>query len=69
MLDRGLLGRTLDAGLALEIEDAGADASGEEGEYHTVVTDGPIFSEPLHLDVKGQVLRDGYWFLDISSKM
>jgi len=46
--------------------EAGIDASGEEGEYHTVVTDGTIFSFPIYLKKKEKVFRDGYWFLDVS---
>ncbi|GGO33747.1 adenine nucleotide alpha hydrolase [Deinococcus humi] len=44
-----LLGRTLDAGVVAEIESLGADACGENGEYHTVLVDGPDFARPLNL--------------------
>ena len=44
-----LLGRTLDAPLIREIERLGADACGENGEYHTVLVDGPDFARPLRL--------------------
>ncbi len=44
-----LLGRALDAGLVAEIEGLGADACGENGEYHTVLVDGPDFAQPLSL--------------------
>ena len=67
-LDKTFLGRTLDAVTAREIEDAGIDPSGENGEYHTVVTDGPFFSSPIHLDTKKPILRDGYWFLETCAK-
>ena len=66
VLDRRFLGKTLDLETIEEMEESGIDPSGEEGEYHTVVTDGPIFSEPLQLENKEQVLRNGYWFLDVS---
>jgi len=66
VLDKSFLGRTLDERLILEFESLGIDASGEEGEFHTVVTDGPIFSFPVDLEFKGQVLHDGYWFQDVS---
>jgi len=61
-----LLGRRLDGELTAEIESAGADACGENGEYHTVVVDGPLFSRPLELVAGERVLRDGYWFLDMN---
>ncbi len=48
-LPAALLGRTLDAALIREIERLGADACGENGEYHTVLTDGPDFMRPLRL--------------------
>lgn len=63
-LDSGFLGRTLDHDLAREFEQIGIDLCGEEGEYHTVVVDGPIFAEPVRLIVGEPVLYDGYWFLD-----
>ncbi|GHF39541.1 uncharacterized protein (TIGR00290 family) [Deinococcus metalli] len=45
----GLLGRELDAALVREIEALGADACGENGEYHTVLVDGPDFTRALSL--------------------
>ena len=66
VLDRTLLGRRLDRSLVDELVAAGVDASGEKGEYHTVVTDGPIFQRPLRIVNGESVLRDGYWFLDVT---
>ncbi len=47
-------GRTLDADTLSELqqlaEREGFDACGEQGEYHTMVTDGPGFAAPLRLD-------------------
>ena len=65
-LNKSFLGRTLDPKVIADMVEAGIDASGEEGEYHTVVTDGPIFSSPVNLQEKGRMLRDGYWFLDVT---
>lgn len=48
-LPAGLLGRTLDLPLLDELERLGADACGENGEYHTCVYDHPLFSHPLRL--------------------
>jgi len=66
ILDSSFLGRTLDLQVIADMVEAGIDASGEEGEYHTVVTDGPVFSFPIYLEEKEKVFRDGYWFLDVS---
>jgi len=65
VLDPALLGSTLDWDVIGRIEGAGADASGETGEYHTVVTDGPIFSAPVRLVAGDLVRRSGYCFLEV----
>ncbi len=65
-LDRQFLGKTFDLELIEKMKEIGIDPSGENGEYHTVVTDGPIFSEPLSLSIGSQVLKKGYWFLALS---
>jgi len=39
---------------------------GEQGEYHTFVTDGPIFKKRVKIIDSNTVLREGYRFLDIS---
>jgi len=38
---------------------------GEAGEYHTFVTDGPLFNQRIEILETNKVLRDGYWFLEI----
>ena len=65
VLDSSFLGLTLTKQVITEMEKAGIDASGEEGEYHTVVTNGPIFSHAIDIELRDQVLRDGYCFLDV----
>ncbi len=65
-LDNSFLGRILDQQVIIDIEKAGCDVSGEEGEYHTVVTEGPIYSSAIHIETRGQVIYDGYCFLDVS---
>ena len=59
------LGRRIDWNLVDDLEAAGVDASGERGEYHTVVTDGPIFGHPLAIEPGARIVRDGYRFLDV----
>lgn len=60
------LGRTLDRNMVELFKSSGIDPSGEAGEYHTCVIDGPVFSQPIRLEKNERVLRDGYWFLDLS---
>jgi uncharacterized protein (TIGR00290 family) len=66
VLDSAMLGRTLDETLLQEFVRAGIDLSGEGGEYHTVVTRGPLFAHPIELAPGQRVLRDGCWFLDVA---
>lgn len=62
-----LLGRTINAELVEEIERAGADAAGENGEYHTLVVDGPLFGRRLEVELGERSLRDGVWFIDAAA--
>jgi uncharacterized protein (TIGR00290 family) len=67
LLGKDLLGRKLDKSLTSEFEKAGIDASGEEGEYHTLVVDGPLFSSRIELIEHGPISTNGYCFLDVSA--
>jgi diphthine-ammonia ligase len=57
------LGLELDEAVIARLEAAGADASGEEGEYHTMVTAAPLFRAPVALTWDGVEKRDGHWVL------
>ena len=61
------LGLELDDALISRLEAAGLDACGEEGEYHTMVTAGPLFRSPVPLVWDGVDERDGHWVLRFSS--
>lgn len=63
--DVALLGRVLDADLVAELAAAGADPSGELGEYHTVVVDGPVIAAPLDVEFGAVVERGGYRVIDV----
>ncbi len=43
------------------------DPCGENGEFHTFVTDGPMFKNKLRIVKSENILRDGLWFMDILS--
>lgn len=43
------------------------DFCGELGEYHTLVTNGPLFKRRLKILESKKVLKNGYWLLDIIS--
>lgn len=56
-LDAGFVARTFDRAL-LEALPSSVDPCGERGEFHTFVSDGPIFSEAIEVRVGEVVLRD-----------
>lgn len=54
------LGRRFTIELMDELEALGIDSCGESGEFHTVVADGPIFSERVPLEFKERITKDNY---------
>jgi diphthine-ammonia ligase len=64
-LAESFLGRRLDSALIPELEAAGVDACGEEGEFHTVVTEAPLYSAPIAFARRGTVAMDQYRFVDV----
>ncbi len=63
------LGRTIDYGFLADMKRLGlgesVDVCGEQGEYHTLVVDGPLFRKRMQITYGDRVKRNGYWFLDI----
>jgi uncharacterized protein (TIGR00290 family) len=57
-------GRRFDAALLQEIP-AHVDPCGENGEFHTVVTGGAMFSAPISVSIGQTVERDGFVFTDV----
>jgi uncharacterized protein (TIGR00290 family) len=57
-------GRRFDAALLEELP-TDVDPCGENGEFHTVVTEGPIFRAPIRVSVGRTVERDGFVFTDV----
>lgn len=47
--------------------ETGMDLCGEQGEYHTLVLDGPMFGRTLHLDLTSVRTEAGSSFLDIQA--
>jgi uncharacterized protein (TIGR00290 family) len=64
-LDGSFLGKTIQAETIKEMEEAGIDPSGEGGEYHTVVTGGPIFSSKIDISVSGPERHGDYLYLRV----
>jgi diphthine-ammonia ligase len=56
------LGQLLTPDLIDELEALGVDACGENGEYHTLVLDCPLFKQKIEVEITGTVLHSNYWF-------
>jgi diphthamide synthase (EF-2-diphthine--ammonia ligase) len=59
------LGKVLTRELINEIKQHGIDPCGENGEYHTFVSDGAIFKKPISIKFDTQVVENGYAILPI----
>ena len=57
-LPKSMLGKILDEALLEEMAQRGIDVCGENGEYHTLVVDGPIFRSPIQYTA-GKILDFG----------
>jgi diphthine-ammonia ligase len=68
-LNGNLLGKVLDKTLVSQISRFGSHPCGESGEYHTFVTQGPIFGKALKV-TKGESTKiDDMWFQEISVEL
>lgn len=59
-------GRILEPAIIPELEALGIDPCGENGEFHTVVLNCPLFSEKIEIQPIGQQEHEGYWFLELA---
>ena len=65
LLDQTWLGRPLRRDMLDSFTRLGVDPCGERGEYHTVVTNSPLFSSPVLVQAGVRVQRSGCWALDL----
>ena len=63
-IDRRFAGRRYDAELLADFPDT-VDPCGENGEFHTCVVAGPMFSRRLAVTTGERVERDGYAYCDL----
>jgi len=64
LFDDKWIGHRVDREFLNYLKDNNIDLCGENGEYHTFVTDGPIFQKRIKITKSQPITRDGYWFLD-----
>lgn len=63
-LDPSFAGRVFDEAFLADLPE-GVDPCGENGEFHSFVYDGPMFSAPIDIKVGEVVERDGFVFADV----
>jgi len=68
-LDENFLGKVFDKALVRQISKLGSHPCGENGEYHTFVTDGPVFRKALKVTGGEKKRRDNVWFWEISAEL
>ena len=64
VLGESFAGRAIDADLIADLPE-GVDPCGENGEFHSFVFDGPIFSKPIDVVVGEVVCRDTRYYADL----
>lgn len=60
------LGKMLTTELVNELESLGVDVCGENGEFHTLVLNCPIFNKALKVQAGKKLLHNGYWFTELT---
>jgi uncharacterized protein (TIGR00290 family) len=62
------LGRRIDGEFVRDLQNfnSAIDPCGEYGEFHTFVTGGPLFKNHIRILSGEKILRNGYWFFDIT---
>ncbi|MFC1624113.1 diphthine--ammonia ligase [Candidatus Omnitrophota bacterium] len=68
LFGKDFVGRCIDNDFLNELRDKDICPCGENGEFHTLVVDGPIFKRKIEILKSEPVLKEGfwkYWFLDI----
>ena len=63
-LDCSFAGRAFDAQLLADLPE-GVDPCGERGEFHTFVSEAPVFSRSIEVRAGETVERDGFVYADL----
>jgi uncharacterized protein (TIGR00290 family) len=64
LIDEEWLGRRVDRNFMEYLKAKNVDLCGENGEYHTLVVNGPLFKRRIEITESRTISRDNYWFLD-----
>ena len=64
LIDEEWVGRGVDRDFMNYLKAKDIDLCGENGEYHTLVVNGPLFKGKIEITESRTIRRDNYWFLD-----
>jgi diphthine-ammonia ligase len=64
LIDRGWVGQRLDRKFLTYLKTRDVDLCGENGEYHTLVVNGPLFKRRIEITESKTINRDNRWLLD-----
>lgn len=59
------IGKIITPSLVDELETLGIDACGENGEFHTLVLDCPLFNKRINVAVAAKLWHGNYWFASL----
>jgi len=64
LIDGDWIGRRVDRKFLAYLKAKNIDSCGENGEYHTLVVNGPLFSRRIEIVESRTINRDNHWLLD-----
>lgn len=64
LIGKKWIGRKIDRDFLKYLKNNNIDICGENGEYHTFVTDCPLFKKKIIINKSRSIMRDNHWFLD-----
>jgi len=64
LIDQGWVGQRLDRKFLAYLKTRNVDLCGENGEYHTLVVNGPLFKRSIQIIESRTINRDNRWLLD-----
>ena len=65
LIGKEWIGRKVDKEFLNYLKVNNINIFGEKGEYHTFVTDCPLFNNKIVINKCRPIMKNGYWFLDI----
>jgi len=65
LIDKKWIGEKMDDAFIEYLQKHKFDVCGENGEFHTFVTAGPLLASRIEIAESAVISRDGFWFMDI----